>query len=104
MWKELDEFHCAHGVNHVIEGGAKGADSLGMLWAIYSDIPFTQVKAEWDLFGKRAGFLRNVKMADMKPDAVLAFTNKDVESKGTHMMLDIANKRGIPVYHWIYPP
>ena len=93
-FKELDNFHREHGVTHVIHGAARGADSVGSAWANNRNIPQTEYPANWNKYGRSAGYLRNTKMANAKPDAVLAFPG----GRGTQHMIDIARKRGIPVY------
>ena len=50
--------------------------------------------ADWDKYGKRAGYLRNVQMAEYA-DALLAFW--DGESRGTKNMIDEALSRGLKV-------
>ncbi len=53
----------------------------------------TAVKADWDTHGKQAGYLRNIAMADMDPEMIIAFPG----GKGTMMMKGIGLKRGIEV-------
>ena len=90
----LDAVHAKIGITHVIEGGARGADRIGRLWAVDHGIPVTTVIAEWDLHKRRAGYLRNVKMAEQPGvKAVLALPG----GAGTQMMVDIAHKKKIPV-------
>lgn len=86
----------------IIQGGAKGADSLAHQWAANTGVPQETFLANWDLYGKRAGYLRNVQMADSGADAVIAFFRDNAEpSKGTSMMLDLARQRGIRT--WVPP-
>lgn len=92
----LDEFHAVVNITHVIQGGARGADTIGKLWAIANDIPFTEVPADWERWGKSAGYRRNVEMADMKPDMVLAFPG----GIGTQHMVNIAMLNGIAVFEY----
>jgi len=49
--------------------------------------------ADWDKFGKRAGYLRNKEMVDSKPDLCVAFIKNN--SRGASMTLDLAQKAGI---------
>lgn len=94
-FKDLDEFHKEHNVTEVIHGGARGADSIGGHWAELRNIPVTVYPAQWDKYGKSAGYRRNHDMATHgKPDAVLAFPG----GRGTQHMIDIANKMNITVY------
>lgn len=77
----------------VIHGAAKGADRLAGEWAAYQGINVIEVPAEWDKYGKRAGFLRNQKMLTYEPDLVVAFPG----GAGTKMMIDLARGKGVPV-------
>lgn len=80
----------------LIEGGAKGADRLARNFAKKYCYPWSleTYKADWNKYGKRAGYLRNRQMLDEgKPDLVIAFPG----GKGTAMMVDIACKAGVEV-------
>jgi hypothetical protein len=77
----------------VIEGGARGADRIGRHWADTRGIPVLTMNAQWDLYGKSAGYRRNTDMADEGPDLVVALPG----GRGTQHMIDIANKRKITV-------
>lgn len=86
----------------VIEGGARGADWFGGQWAedFLNAEDHLRFSAEWTLYGKAAGGIRNKRMLDEgKPDIVVAFVNKPLaESKGTADMVRRARKAGLPVY------
>jgi predicted Rossmann-fold nucleotide-binding protein len=90
---ELSRLHDLYGFTEVIQGGAKGADSLAYWWAKNKEIPVKTVNAQWEIHGKSAGVIRNFVMADMKPDLVIAFPG----GRGTKDMVRIARKRGIKV-------
>lgn len=83
----------------IIEGGAKGADQLAGGWAeARADIGVLHkcFPADWDKFGKRAGYIRNVQMLqEGEPDLVIAFW--DGKSKGTGMMIALAEAWGVKV-------
>lgn len=79
-------------INEVVCGCAKGADSLGREWAKANNVPYREFPADWEAHGKRAGYLRNIEMAEYS-DALLAFW--DGKSKGTKNMIDEALKRGL---------
>jgi len=78
----------------VVSGGAEGPDTWaekaakrrGMLVVIY--------RADWSLFGKAAGFIRNATIV-ANADRVVAFW--DGQSNGTHHTIGLAQKRGLPV-------
>jgi hypothetical protein len=78
----------------VICGGAKGADTLAMEWAAIENVNLEIYLAEWDKFGKSAGYRRNKRMLDEgKPDIVIAFPG----GIGTKMMVDIARLANVKI-------
>ena len=80
--------------NIIIQGSARGADDLAKIWAVDNDIEFKNYPADWNKYGKRAGYIRNVQMLNEgKPDLVIAFPG----GKGTQMMINLAESAGIPV-------
>jgi len=89
----LNTIHLITPITEVIEGGAKGADLLANVWATFKGIKVTTVRAEWEKYGKKAGMVRNAQMAEMKPDAVIAFPG----GVGTKNMIYQAKIRGIQV-------
>ena len=82
-------------VTEVVSGTARGADQLGERYAEEVDMPLHKFPADWDKNGKRAGYLRNVEMAE-NAEALIALW--DGESRGTKHMIDIAKLRGLKVY------
>lgn len=89
----LNRIHSETPITEVIEGDARGADKMAGDWARLRGISLTVVPADWNKYGKSAGYKRNVAMADLKPDAVVAFAG----GVGTNMMKRIANERFIKV-------
>ena len=87
----LNAIHRICKITTLIHGDAPGADKLAGEWAKEIGIEVIAVPAEWNKYGKSAGYKRNVKMADMKPDAIVAFPG----GKGTEMMKQIAREKGI---------
>ena len=79
----------------IVSGGARGADRLGEFYAMEKNLEVKRFPADWDQFGKRAGFLRNAEMADYA-DTLIAFW--DGESRGTKHMIDLANQNGLVVH------
>jgi len=79
---------------HIIHGTARGADKLASDWAQSRNIPETRFRAEWEIFGRAAGPLRNQKMLmEGKPDLVVAFPG----SAGTADMVRRAKAAGVRV-------
>jgi hypothetical protein len=51
-------------IGEVLCGGAKGADDCGRRWANQLMVPVIHMPADWDRYGKRAGYVRNRQMAE----------------------------------------
>lgn len=79
----------------VISGAARGADRLGEVWAAEFKVPCERFPADWDRYGKSAGYRRNEQMAD-NAEALIALW--DGESRGTKHMIDIAKRKGLRVH------
>ncbi len=80
----------------VIHGCARGADLMAANAANRQGKKQLGFPAQWDKYGKRAGYLRNTQMlVEGKPDLVIAFIK--CESRGTRMMVDIARKANVAV-------
>ena len=71
----------------IVSGTAKGADTLGERYAKENYLEVTKFPADWDKFGKSAGYRRNADMA-IYADSLIAFW--DGESKGTKSMIHLA--------------
>lgn len=80
----------------VIQGGAKGADSLACRAALERKLEVEQYDADWKTYGRSAGPIRNKRMLDEgKPSLVVAFSYDLANSKGTANMVAQAGKAGI---------
>jgi len=77
----------------VVSGAAKGADSLGEKWAIKNNIKTLIFPADWEKYGKRAGFIRNEDIIK-NCDCVIAFWDRI--SKGTAKSLSLCEKYNKP--------
>ena len=82
-------------VTEVVSGGAKGADSLGELFARDMDLSLKRFPADWDKHGRAAGPIRNGEMAGYA-DALIAMW--DGVSTGTANMIKQAKDRGLKVH------
>lgn len=79
----------------IVHGYARGADRIAHQEAQKLGLLIETHPAEWDQFGKAAGFIRNQRMADLGARVCLAFW--DGRSSGTKDMMDRARKKGIEV-------
>lgn len=78
----------------IVCGKAAGADTLGERYGKEHDLPVDCYPAEWDRYGKSAGFRRNVVMLD-NADMVVAFW--DGKSKGTAHTIAHGRNKGLDV-------
>lgn len=81
-------------ITEVVSGTARGADRAGERVAKKLGIPVRKMPANWDKFGKSAGYRRNEDMANVA-EACIVITNG---SKGSGHMIDIAKKKGLQLY------
>lgn len=79
-------------VTTIIEGGARGVDSMAARYAIEHGIEHIRVPADWKHYGRGAGRKRNEQMAAMG-DALIAIW--DGKSRGTRHMIDCARQRSL---------
>jgi hypothetical protein len=88
----------------IVSGGANGADKLGEQFANEHGLKLRKFEANWGRYGRRAGYMRNVEMAEYAVDkekkeaygALIAFW--DGQSKGTKHMIDTAKKMGMDIH------
>jgi hypothetical protein len=80
-------------ITEVVSGGASGVDKLGEQFALLKGLPCRVFPADWDKFGKIAGKLRNIEMADYA-DFVIALW--DGMSPGTAHMIATGCAKGKP--------
>ena len=81
-------------ISEIISGTAKGADKLGEKYAIKHNIPVKKFPANWDKYGKSAGYIRNEEMAKYGESLIAFWDNK---SKGTKHMIDLAKKYNLKI-------
>jgi len=96
----------------IITGGARGADSLGARFAYEKGWRLKTMPADWNKYGKSAGYRRNEDMAkyalewkqNLEKGEVIRTSQPmliafwDGESKGTKHMIDIANKHNLKIH------
>lgn len=79
----------------IVHGNAQGADRIAAEIAHKLGFTVKAIPADWEQYGKSAGFKRNIAMLEMEPEIVIAFW--DGKSRGTQHTIDQAKDRGIPV-------
>lgn len=85
-------------IEEVVSGCARGADSYGELIAEEYNISVKKFPAQWNVYGRGAGYIRNAEMAEYADSLVLIW---DGASTGSANMLELAkkNKMRTFVYH-----
>ncbi len=94
----LDKFISDRGYKNedveIISGGASGTDALAKRYAENNGLKYTEFPAEWDKYGRKAGYIRNRKMheyiAQVPCRVCIAFW--DGESKGTQHSFSLAKE------------
>jgi len=79
----------------VISGACWGIDQLGEEWAKKNSKELISKPADWDRYGKGAGFFRNGEMAK-EGDMLICVCTKD--SRGSWSMMKLMNSLHKPVY------
>jgi hypothetical protein len=90
----------------VIDGMARGADSLAGAWygTTHEDVQHERYAADWTRYGNAAGPIRNgVLLTEGKPDIAVGFVDGLLpdgrpNTRGSKDMYDRLVKAGIPTY------
>lgn len=85
----------------IISGTARGADRLGEVFAQNNRYELSRFPANWDLYGKSAGYRRNAEMAKFAVEnenigVLIAFW--DGTSRGTKHMIDLAKRYNLNIH------
>lgn len=92
----LKGYETEYGPLLIIEGGAKGADTIAREIATEEAWVVLEYQAQWNKYGRAAGPIRNQQMIDEgQPEEVVAFHMEG--SRGTQDMIDRARKAGLLV-------
>lgn len=91
----------------VVHGGARGADAMAGAVATARGWLTEVYRADWDTYGRQAGFIRNQAMVDLGADICLAFVMPCLkcpqpqypphDSHGTADCMARTRRAGIPV-------
>jgi len=79
-------------ITEVVCGMAEGVDSLGLYWAEQNDIKVSKFAAEWNVYGRSAGPIRNAQMAKYADACIVIW---DGESKGSKNMIKESLSHGL---------
>jgi len=83
----------------IVSGGARGVDRLGERYARERNLKLECFLADWNLYGKQAGMVRNRQMltfARKEHSMLIAFW--DGISRGTKNMIQISLEAGIDIH------
>ena len=90
---DLDLYRSTTSVTEIVSGGCRGADLLGEKYAKENNIPIKRFPANWEVYGKKAGPIRNEEMAEYV-DCLIAYW--DSKSRGTKNMIETMRKKHKP--------
>ena len=94
---QLQRFILTHDNVLVIHGAARGADLLAGQAAKELGLEVREFPADWKMYGKSAGPIRNRQMIMEQPDIVWAFHDDIRNSAGTKDMVKVAEQSGYRV-------
>lgn len=95
VWVALDELRRRRPLELIMHGDAPGADRAAGAWARARGVRELKFPANWRLFGKIAGPVRNQHMLwEGRPGAVVAFPG----GAGTADMVRRAAAAGLPIW------
>lgn len=77
------------GETEIVSGTARGADQLGEKLAKEYNLKLTKMPANWNEYGKSAGYRRNAEMAKYSNGCIVFW---DGVSRGTKHMIDLAER------------
>lgn len=97
--KSIDVYFPLDTIDQIISGGAGGADSLAKRFATQCGIDYKEFPADWNTYGKSAGYRRNVDIVK-SCDILVAYW--DGKSNGTRHSINIALKDKKPILLFIY--
>lgn len=82
-----------------INGCAAGADSFGAYYAKMAGYPVKEFPAEWNKYGKSAGFRRNTEMAEYADIGLCVWNGS---SHGSQHMMSEMKRLGKPYFLYTY--
>lgn len=98
MDRKMKTFLRGVDVEYIISGMAAGADRLGHTWAIDNGYRVKEMPADWNSFGKSAGFIRNSAMLELAGPTGILVAFWDGKSRGTRDTIFKALDMGLEVF------
>lgn len=97
--RKIDNFLKNYNDIEMITGCAKGADQIPYFYKVWYGYNVKEFPANWDKFGKKAGYLRNLEMANYlltfdKKGAIIFWNGK---SRGSKNMIEVCKEKEIPL-------
>ena len=88
----------------IVEGCARGADTYFRGFAGRHNIACEHFAADWERFGKSAGYIRNAEIVEYlrQPDSQFTICLWDGVSKGTRSTINMCIKYNVPTYVYLY--
>jgi hypothetical protein len=93
IYATLHDLNYQNRITQIIHGASAGADKWADSWAESLGIDRKACPAKWNLYGRKAGPIRNREMLLYGPDLVVAFPG----GRGTTDMVKAATESGIKV-------
>jgi len=84
----------ADNIWEVVSGTARGVDILGEKWSILNNRELKKFPADWEQYGRSAGYKRNVQMSEYADQAIVIILD---HSKGSEHMAKIMHDCNKPV-------
>lgn len=94
IFAALDLLHSRRPISVLVHGDARGADRLAGEWARERGVQVEAHPGDWLIYKNMAGPMRNLHMARLGADLVVAFPG----GKGTAHMIATAGRHGIRVW------
>lgn len=88
-------------ITEIVCGCAAGADTHGATWGAKFHIPIKFFPAQWSLYGKSAGPIRNREMSEYADALILCWTGR---SPGSANMLKTAKIHKLLIHEYIFKP
>jgi hypothetical protein len=96
----VDRIYAKYPDATIVTGGARGVDTIADFYAKHLGMSTEVYPANWDKYGKRAGYLRNCEMANSlteNSEDFIVCIYPGRRTTGTAMMADIGRRAGFKV-------